>query len=125
MASPQATFLNQKKIVGGKNGYGAKITNIFSTTFTIETCDHVSKKKYTQVFEKNMTIIGEPTIVPSKAKPYTKVSWITDFERFGITSYSPDMISLMIRRVYDISGITDKKLQVYFNDIKLLLHFAL
>jgi hypothetical protein len=30
---------NEKKITGGKNGYGAKLTNIFSTFFSVETVD--------------------------------------------------------------------------------------
>lgn len=30
---------NEKKVVGGRNGYGAKLTNIFSKEFTVETCD--------------------------------------------------------------------------------------
>ena len=53
---------DEKKIVGGKNGYGAKIINIFSTDFTIETIDSVTKQKYTQSFHKNMTIIKKPVI---------------------------------------------------------------
>ncbi len=27
----------QKKVTGGRNGYGAKLTNIFSKRFTVET----------------------------------------------------------------------------------------
>ena len=30
---------NVKKTTGGRNGYGAKLTNIYSTEFTIETLD--------------------------------------------------------------------------------------
>ena len=52
-------------------------------------------------------------------KPYTKISWITDVKRFGIQKLSDDMISLMIRRIYDIAGITDKKVNVYYNDQKI------
>jgi DNA topoisomerase-2 len=29
----------QKKVTGGRNGYGAKLANIFSTEFTVETQD--------------------------------------------------------------------------------------
>ena len=39
---------DEKKIVGGKNGYGAKLTNIFSTYFRIETVDETRKLKYVQ-----------------------------------------------------------------------------
>lgn len=29
----------EKKVTGGRNGYGAKLANIFSSEFTIETAD--------------------------------------------------------------------------------------
>lgn len=45
-----------KKTTGGRNGYGAKLANIFSTKFTIETADSKSGKKYRQTFRKNMTV---------------------------------------------------------------------
>ncbi|CAL5394392.1 unnamed protein product [Camellia sinensis] len=37
-----------KKTTGGRNGYGAKLTNIFSTEFVIETADGKRQKKYKQ-----------------------------------------------------------------------------
>lgn len=40
---------NEKKTTGGRNGYGAKLTNIFSTEFVIETADGRRQKKYKQV----------------------------------------------------------------------------
>jgi len=40
---------NVKKTTGGRNGYGAKLTNIFSTEFVIETADGRRLKKYKQV----------------------------------------------------------------------------
>lgn len=40
---------NEKKTTGGRNGYGAKLTNIFSTEFVIETADGKRQKKYKQV----------------------------------------------------------------------------
>ena len=39
---------DEEKITGGKNGYGAKLTNIFSKKFTIETTDAERKKKFIQ-----------------------------------------------------------------------------
>jgi len=43
----------QKKTTGGRNGYGAKLTNIFSTEFIIETADGKRQKKYKQVPDMN------------------------------------------------------------------------
>lgn len=40
----------EKKTTGGRNGFGAKLTNIFSTEFIIETADGRRQKKYKQVF---------------------------------------------------------------------------
>merc|ERR1719356_1875240 len=44
----------EKKVTGGRNGYGAKLTNVFSTKFIIETGDKKNHKLYSQVFENNM-----------------------------------------------------------------------
>ena len=44
------------KITGGKNGYGAKLTNIFSKTFTVESVDRKAKLIYKQTWRDNMTI---------------------------------------------------------------------
>ena len=112
---------DEKKVVGGKNGYGAKLTNIFSKSFKIETVDRIRKKKYTQLFRGNMKIISKPKITDYDGKPYTKVTWVSDLYRFGIDKYSKDMINLMFRRVYDIAGITDKSVSVYLNKKKLLV----
>ena len=34
----------EKKVVGGRNGYGAKLTNIFSKKFTVEVADKTNQK---------------------------------------------------------------------------------
>ena len=107
---------NEKKIVGGKNGYGAKLVNIFSNTFTITTVDSSEEKKYTQTWEKNMTICQKPSLRKFSGKPFTTISYDLDFNRFGIQNYSEDLIQLLHRRVYDIAGITDKSVKVYLND---------
>jgi DNA topoisomerase-2 len=112
---------DEKKIVGGKNGYGAKLANIFSNIFTITTVDCIKKFKYTQTWNKNMTQCNEPTIRKFSNKPFTEISWNLDFKRFGIDKYSDDMLYLMYRRVYDLSGITDKSVNVYLNDKKIII----
>ena len=42
---------NQKKITGGRNGYGAKLTNVFSEKFIVETADGSMKKYFTHSFK--------------------------------------------------------------------------
>lgn len=48
----------EKKTTGGRNGYGAKLTNIFSTEFVIETADGRRQKKYKQVQMNNLLSIS-------------------------------------------------------------------
>ena len=114
-----SNYEEKGKVVGGKNGYGAKLTNIFSTRFRIETVDVVRSLQYIQEFENNMKIVKKPKIKKFTGKPYTKITWITDFDRFGIQGFSETMLSLFERRVYDLSGMTDKTVSVYYNDEKL------
>ena len=109
----------EKKITGGKNGYGAKLTNIFSTWFRIETVDAVRKRKFVQIFEKNMKVKNEPTISNYSSKPYTKISFCPDLKRFGMEKLDKDMVSLIKLRAYDISACTDNYVNVYYNEEKI------
>lgn len=56
---------------------------------------------------------GEPSIEAFSGTDYTKVTYRPDFSRFEVNKFSPDMINLMKRRVYDISGIL--KVKVFLN----------
>jgi len=40
----------EKKVTGGLNGYGAKLANLVSNQFVVETVDGALKKRYQQVF---------------------------------------------------------------------------
>ena len=40
---------SKQQVTGGRHGYGAKLTNIFSTSFTVEAVDTTTKLKYSQV----------------------------------------------------------------------------
>jgi len=106
---------SEKKIVGGKNGFGFKLVLIWSTYGSIETVDHVRGLKYVQEFSNNLDIIGKPSITKCKTKPYTKITFKPDYKRLGIDGLSPDLLSLLKKRIYDISAVTDKTLKVKYN----------
>jgi DNA topoisomerase-2 len=105
----------EKKLVGGKNGYGIKLANIFSKELTIETVDRKTGKKYVQTWKKNMTEIGAPKITSCKGKPHVSVSWTPDFERFGMSGFTPDMLSIFRRRATDIAMTVGKDVKVHWN----------
>lgn len=105
----------EKKIVGGKNGFGFKLVLIWSTYGSVETVDHTRGLKYVQEFKNNLDIIGKPSITKCKTKPYTKITFKPDYARLGITGLSPDVIALLKKRVYDVAAVTDKSLKVKYN----------
>jgi len=107
----------EKRTVGGLNGYGSKLTNAFSKKFTVEICD--STKHFIQTWENNMCVKSEPKIKSKKGKSFTKISFIPDYTRFGMTTLDPDTRSLFLSRVYEGSAITNKNVSIYFDDQKI------
>ena len=116
-----ANYEKKNKTTGGKNGYGAKLANIFSLKFVVETIDHRTGKKYIQEFTDNMSNVGKPKITSNKGKPYTKITYYPDFKRFGHkeNKLSDDMIKLITKRTYDISAVTHSSVNVFLNGNKI------
>ena len=112
---------NEEKIWGGKNGYGAKLTNIFSKEFTVETIDHNRKRSYIQTFKNNLSEKDKPVIKASSKAPYTQISFLPDYERFGLKNITEDIYKLFHRRIIDCCATTEKDVSVYFNDEKLAI----
>jgi DNA gyrase/topoisomerase IV subunit B len=105
----------EKKIVGGKNGFGFKLVLIWSTYGIVETVDHIRGLKYVQEFKDNLNIICPPIITKCKSKPYTKITFRPDYSRLGISGLTDDMLNLLKRRVYDIAAVTEKNIKVHYN----------
>lgn len=106
---------NDERLWGGKHGIGVKATNIYSTNFTIETIDGIRKKKYIQTFENNMGTKNKPKITSYKSKPYTKVSYFPDLNKFKLVKLSGDIVKVMKSRVYNIAGNIGKDVTVSLN----------
>lgn len=114
---------NEKKVTGGRNGYGAKLCNIFSRRFTVETAD--GKRSYKQTFRNNMDITEEPSIGrlergsgPFESKSFTKITFEPDLERFQMDELDAETVSLLKRRVYDLCG-TVSGVAVYLNGTRI------
>jgi len=105
----------EKKIVGGKNGFGFKLVLIWSTYGSVETVDHIRGLKYYQEFKNNLDDISKPKITKCKTKPYTKITFKPDYARLGISGLTADMVALLKKRTYDVAAITDKGLKVKYN----------
>jgi DNA topoisomerase-2 len=106
-----------KKITGGKNGFGFKLVLIYSTWGRVETVDHVRGKRYVQEFKDNLSTICKPKITKApNVKPYTKVQFKLDFARFGIDGFNEDIFNLLKKRTFDIAAVTDRSVKVKFNN---------
>lgn len=111
----------EEKIVGGRNGYGSKAVNIFSSEFTVETVDHRQKKKYVQTWTSNMSIVGKPKITSSSVKPYTEIRYLPDLTRFSWGTSTPpteipaDMLAVLATRVIDAAACAGKDCKVTLN----------
>ena len=112
---------SEKRITGGRNGYGAKLANIYSLEFEVEIVDKERCKKFKQTFSNNMSDKTKPKISTLKnvKSGYTKISFKPDLKRFGLDELTDDIINLMIKRVYDIAATTDNKVKLYYNNEKI------
>ena len=99
----------RERHTGGRHGYGAKLTNIMSRYFEVETVDSGRALRYRQSWRANMHQRDEPQLqsVSSAERDYTRVRFVPDLERFGVVSgaLDADTLALMVRRVFDMAGI--------------------
>uniref|UniRef100_F1KQV5 DNA topoisomerase 2 n=1 Tax=Ascaris suum TaxID=6253 RepID=F1KQV5_ASCSU len=109
---------SERKVTGGRNGYGAKLCNIFSKEFTVETSSKEYGKVFKQTWINNMTKDKEPFIGKSSGEDFTRVTFKPDLSKFKMTELDDDIVALMSRRAYDVAGST-KGVKVYLNN-KLL-----
>ena len=100
-----SNYDDDEERLSGRNGLGIKLTNVFQE-FTVSTFDDTTNKTYTKKWSNNMRDSEKEKITKSrKDQNFTQVSWIPDFERFGVKSY--ELIGLISYIVmYDAAMIT-------------------
>lgn len=121
---------SEKRLTGGRHGYGAKLTNIFSKRFEVETVDARRKMRYRQAWTNNMKEAGEPIIetIPvgsstdagHQLEDYTCITFVPDMTRLSggeatMTTLDHPNYAFMCRRVIDAAGCAAGKLQVVLN----------
>ena len=102
----------------GVNGLGSKISNIFSTSFVVETAD--GKKKFEMEWTNNMKKHSKEKIT-STSKHFTRITYTPELSRFGMKEISDDDIKIMEKRVYEIAGC-NPKLSIYFQGKKIMIN---
>lgn len=105
-----SNFAVKSKTTGGKNGIGAKLTSVYSTTFTIElNSDH---HFYTQTISSNNTVIDEP-IITSSTDPtnWIRITFTLDTARLK-SPLTPDNVLVINKRVHDLTHLP---VDIYLN----------
>lgn len=106
----------EKRYTSGRNGLGAKLTNVFSSTFTVEGVD--PGLKISQTWTNNMTSTDGPKVTKcSKVKGMTTVRWVLDCSQFKIKEIPLTTLQLFGRYVLDAAMTTG--LNVYLNGEKM------
>jgi len=106
---------NQKRIVGGRNGYGAKLTNIYSSDFSIAIKDHETKQTYTQKWSRNMSVCEPPKIKKhSGATSSVAVTFTPDWGRFKMSKMDDSIYKIFQKRVWDANICTSANCKVKF-----------
>ena len=106
----------QKKVTGGRNGYGAKLTNIYSKSFCVESADSTWKKIISIQWRDNMGIKESPKIKDyNKGSDFVEIRFIPDYKRFKLDNITDDLYWLFKKRVFDLAGVLAKKVRLSFN----------
>ncbi|XP_057683180.1 DNA topoisomerase 2-beta isoform X2 [Corythoichthys intestinalis] len=108
----------EKKVTGGRNGYGAKLCNIFSTKFTVETACKEYRHSFKQTWQYNMSKTSEPKIKFFDGDDFTCVTFQPDLSKFKMEKLDRDTVALLTRRAYDVAG-SCKGVKVTLNGKKL------
>lgn len=104
---------------GGTNGLGAKLTNVLSKEFIVETVDSKTKQHYIQVWADNMSVKNPPTITKSNSPPFTRIEFLPDYVHFGYKGWSAtlyaQLVGIIRMRMWMIAAAVSNKCIVRFN----------
>ena len=104
----------EEKIVGGKNGYGAKLTNIFSHVFTVETRSPKHGLKYSQTWRNHMLVCEKASVKKDAAKGFVRITYQPDLSRF-IGLNMDEMLQVLHTRALELAALAGKDVKVSWN----------
>ncbi len=105
----------EERVVGGRNGYGAKLANIYSSKFVVIIKDSENKVQYSQTWENNMSVCNKPHITKYRGKDSSvNIVFQPDWKLFGMTEMTEDFFKIVEKRVYDAAVCTSSNCKVYF-----------
>jgi len=103
---------DEQRVTGGRNGYGAKLANVFSKKFWIEISD--GKKIYKQKWSENMSKVDPPEISNENSSVHVTIGFTPDWPRFGMSGPTAEFMNLVEKRTWD-AAMWCAKAKVSFN----------
>jgi len=106
-----------ERTTGGRNGYGSKLTNIYSKYFKVEVKDPVNKLHFKKTWKNNMQTSDKTSIATIKDSVggMVKIVWEPDWERFGMDGMNNDLLAVIEKRTWDAALCTSPTCKVRFN----------
>lgn len=128
----------EEKVTGGRNGYGAKLCNIFSTKFELKTASKAEHKIFRQVWTNNMGKTTPPNIKAHSGEDFTQITFSPDLPKFKVLitygfpnlhilqfynlfqmeSLDADTVALLSRRAFDVAA-SSRGVKVFLNGKRL------
>ena len=106
-------------IKGGINGLGAKIANVHSDIFIVETISN--KQKYNQVFKNRLSIIEPPVITKTDVMDCTTITFLPSYTSLGYdinnNIYFDDIKKWLKLRMYQVASYLGESIEVKYNDL--------
>lgn len=122
---------SEERTTGGRNGYGSKLTNIYSKKFCVQVKDPVNKLTANWLWKNNMygsAASSAPDTFNGKDGGVS-VTFVPDWSLFGMTGMTDDIVKLFEKRVWDTAICQHGNLKVTFNGfripVKTLKEYAL
>lgn len=105
----------EQRYTSGRNGLGAKLTNVLSKSFTVEGVDPERHLKLVQTWTNNMRSTDGPKVTKSTLRRgYTLIRWEWDLKWFGMASIPQDLFAW---HVLNTAMVTD--LRVTLNKVRM------
>lgn len=116
-----SNFKETDRFTGGMNGYGAKLTNVLSKKFTVETADGVHKFVQTWTGSEHTTGMRSttgPKVKPCTKKSFTCITFTPYYTWFGMPSVelSTDVVDMLRTRVLTAACNTTRPITIEWTE---------
>lgn len=106
----------ERRFTTGRNGVGAKATNVWSSRFEVHVADPDSKQEFMQTWENNMSTASEPRVRAfRKRRGFVSCRFALDFARLGMdpaVGLPEALVEMLTARAVELAALLPKKIKV-------------